>query len=409
MKIQRVIILLLLSTLAASAQQSVRTKELDKQKKELQAEINNISRLLNENQRSISTVMNRLNLVTQQIKARKQLVGVLEQEITVLDEEIQFKEWQVKQLEKNIQLKKENYATSIRQMYKQKNNQDQLLFVLSAENMSQSFQRMVYLKKYADWRKKQSEEIVLQQNKITAEKVVLETSKKAKVTLADTKKKEEAQLQQEESTQKTEVANLQKNTQKLQTEINKKKKQAEALNSQIEKIIAAEVAASKKAAKSEPKTVRKAETTNGYAMTKDEKNLSSNFAGNKGKLPFPLKGNYKIISRFGQQTRHGQQINNNGIEIQTTAGNTAKAVFDGVVASVFLVPGTQTSVLIRHGNYLTFYSYLEQVYVKKGDKVKTGQDIGKIFSDREREVPTILHFELWKDGTKQNPELWLNK
>jgi septal ring factor EnvC (AmiA/AmiB activator) len=409
MKIQWLLILLFLSTLAVSAQQTARTKELDKQKKALQTEINNINKLMNENKKSISNIMNHLNLVTQQINARKQLVKVLESEINAMDEEIQQKEWQVKQLEKNMQLEKANYATSIRQMYKQKSNQEQLLFILSADNLSQSFQRMMYLEKYANWRKKQAEEIVWQQDKITAEKKILEAQKKEKMVLVNARKNEEAQLYQEEKTQKNEVADLQKNTKKLQAEIDKKKKQATALNNEIEKIIAAEVAKSKKAAKAQPAVERKAETTSGYAMTKEEKSVSTNFAGNKGKLPFPLKGNYKIVKHFGQQMHLGQQINSNGIEIQTTAGNTAKAVFDGVVSSVFLVPGSQTSVLVRHGNYLTLYSYLDQVYVKQGDNVKTGQDIGKIYSDRDRDISTILHFELWKDGTKLNPEPWFNR
>jgi septal ring factor EnvC (AmiA/AmiB activator) len=145
-------------------------------------------------------------------------------------------------------------------------------------------------------------------------------------------------------------------------------------------------------------------------MTKEERDLSANFASNKGKLPFPLKGNYKIVERFGKQ-QYGNlknvRFNSNGIKLKTTAGNTAKAIFNGTVSRIFVVQGSQTSVIIRHGNYLTLYSNLEQVYVKNGDHVKTGQDIGKIYTDTE-DNSTVLYFELRKELIKLDPVKWLN-
>jgi septal ring factor EnvC (AmiA/AmiB activator) len=271
---------------------------------------------------------------------------------------------------------------------------------------------MLYLKEYAGWRKRQADEILAQQQKVSVEKQALLAGKRAKEALADTKKNEEDRLLEEETVRKTEVAGLQKNAKKLQAEMDKKKQQAAALDKQIARIIAEEVAKAKKAAKSEPKTERKAETTGGYAMTKEEQTLSSGFAGNKGKLPFPLKGNYKIISRFGQQ-QSGDLKNirytSTGIELTTTPGNNARAVFEGVVTKVFIVPGFQNSVIVRHGNYLTLYSCLEQVFVKQGDKVKTGQEVGRIYTDSEANNETVLHFELWKEQTKLDPEPWLNR
>lgn len=411
MRIQGFIILFLLSTLTVSAQ-SIRTKELEKQRKALSAEIENTNKLLSENQKSISSVLNHLNLVVQQINTRKQLVTVLEKEINVLNEEIQFKEVQIKKLDRDLKQKKEKYVLSVQKMYQQKNNQDQLLFVLSADNLAQSFRRMLYLKEYSHWRKKQTEDIAKQQHKVIVEKKALLTGKAEKEALANIKKTEEEKLHQEEDANKTKVAGLQKNAKNLQAEIDKKKKQAAAMDKEIAKIIAEEVAKAKKAVKSEPNTVRKAETEGGYAMTKEEQSLSTNFAGNKGKLPFPLNGNYRIISRFGQQ-QYGDsktiRYNSNGIELKTTPGNTAKAVFDGIVTRIFVVPGFQNSVIVRHGNYLTLYSYIEQVYVKQGDKVKTGQDIGKIYTDKEDGDATVLHFELWKEQAKLNPEPWFSK
>ena len=411
MKVQLIFILLLLLSFTLSAQ-SVRTKELENQRNILLIDIANTNQLLSENKKSVSTILNRLTLVAQQITSRKKLVDVLAKEMEVLNEEIAFKERQIANLEKSLQQKKENYAAGIRKIYRNKNNHDQLLFILSADDFAQSFRRMLYLKEYTNWRKKQAEEIVLEQNRLTQEKETLEKNKKEKEVLASLKRNEEKELQKEEGTRKTEMANLQRNARQLQANLTKKQKQAATLNKEIERIIKEEVAAAQKAVTSQPNTQRQAATAGGYAMTREEQALSANFESNRGRLPFPLKGNYKIVSRFGQQQYGNLKnvvYNNNGIEIETTPGNMAKAVFDGVVTRVFVVPGFQNSVIVRHGNYLTLYSYLEQVIVKQGDKVKTGQDLGRIYTDKEKGNSTVLHFELWKEQSKLNPEPWLNK
>ena len=157
-------------------------------------------------------------------------------------------------------------------------------------------------------------------------------------------------------------------------------------------------------------TERKADVKGGYAMTKVERALSANFAGNRGRLPYPVTGPHTIVASFGEQ-QHEElkyvRTNNNGIDILTSPGADARAVFNGEVTRIFVVPGFNNSVIVRHGNYLTVYSNLSQVYVKAGDKVSTRQAIGKIFSDAEDGNSTVLHFQLWKEKTKLNPEPWL--
>ena len=156
---------------------------------------------------------------------------------------------------------------------------------------------------------------------------------------------------------------------------------------------------------------RVADTKGGYAMTKAEKRLSDDFASNKGRLPYPVSGRHTIVAAFGEQ-QHQElkyvRTNNSGIDIQTAPGTDARAVFNGEVTRVFVVPGYNNSVIVRHGNYLTVYSNLSQVYVKAGDKVSTRQAIGKIFTDTEDGNATILHFQLWKEKTKLNPAPWLD-
>ena len=164
----------------------------------------------------------------------------------------------------------------------------------------------------------------------------------------------------------------------------------------------------------EPEPIRAervAEVKGGYAMTREEKKLSDNFAGNKGRLPFPVTGRHTIVGTFGEQQHQDLKYvrtNNSGIDIQTSPGADARAVFNGEVTRVFVVPGYNNSVIVRHGNYLTVYSNLSQVYVKAGDRVSTRQSIGKIFTDTEDGNATILSFQLWKEKTKLNPATWLD-
>jgi len=406
----KLLLYLLLSAFSLSAQQSVRVRQLEKERMAAKAAIDETNRLLTENTRTTSNALNRLNLIVQQINSRKKIIDLLNQEMASLDAEIGFKGMQIQTLEKELDAKKQRYALSLRKMYFHKNNIDNLLFILSSQNFSESFHRIMYLKAYSGWQKKQAEEIIGKQNIINKEKSLLLASRTEKIKLLNDRQSEENKLTKEEENKKAEVKTLEKDRKKLQADLAKKEKEASALNRQIEKIIAEEVSKSVKAAQTEKGEDRTAEVKGGYAMTKSEQTLSSTFAGNKGKLPFPLKGNYKIVGLFGvHQHKELSKVvtNNNGINIETTSGNEAAAVFNGVVSRIFILPGYNNSIIIRHGNYLTLYSNIEQVYVKQGDTVKTGQALGKIYTDKDKGNSTLLHFEIWKEQTKLDPLDWI--
>ena len=282
--------------------------------------------------------------------------------------------------------------------------------------------RMRYLREYADWQKRQANDIVEKQAEISRKQAEMEKTRAEKRTLLGTRQEESKKLESEEASQKEEVQLLNKRQKDLKADLQKKRRQAEALNRQIEKQIAEEIAraeAEAKAAreraererrareqaaakgkpvpesKKEPiREERVADTKGGYAMTKAEKQLSDNFANNRGRLPYPVAGRHTIVATFGEQ-QHQElkyvRTSNSGIDIQTSPGADARAVFNGEVTRVFVVPGYNNSVIVRHGNYLTVYSNLSQVYVKAGDRVSTRQAIGRIYSDPEDGNSTILH------------------
>jgi Membrane-bound metallopeptidase len=402
------LIVFILFALPVLAQQSAKVRNLEEERKKILLEVETTNRLLAENKKTTSNALNRLSLLTQQIESRKKIINLLNQEVKDIDGEIRTKELQIKELEVDLKRKKENYADAVRKMYLNKNKQNHLLFILSAQDFSQSFRRILYLREYSDWKKKQADEIKEKQIQINEQKVQLLLSKESKLVLLEGRLQEESLLSKEESAKKAEVENLRKNQKQLTRQIAEKKKQADALNKQIEKIIAEEIAKAKKDTKAD----RTTNTQGGYAMTKEELALSSNFSNNKGKLPFPLQGNYRVTGYFGvHQHKELKNVatNNNGIDIETMPGNEARSVFDGVVSRIFTLPGYNNSIIVRHGNYLTLYSYIDQVYVKQGDKVKTGQKLGKIYTDPEKGNSTLLHFELWKEQSKLDPLPWLNR
>lgn len=410
-QLKSIILFLLLSAEMLCAQKSARVRTLEQQRQAALAEIEVTNQLLDETKQSARNSLNRLNLLSKQIRSRKEVIHLLGQEIEAIDQQIASSRNAISQLEKELENKRQTYGKSIRKMHRRHSSQDKLLFILSADNFAQSFRRMRYLHEYAGWQKKQAETIIKQQKELSDRQKELEQTRAEKNALLSSREKENRKLQAEESNQKKEIQKLNKKQKQLQADITKKKKQADALNRQIEKLIAEEIARTEaNAGKGTQQEERVADTKGGYAMTKAEKRLSTNFADNKGRLPSPVSGRHTIVASFGEQ-QHQElkyvRTNNNGIDIQTTLGADALAVFNGEVTRIFVVPGYNNSVIVRHGNYLTVYSNLSQVYVKAGDHVSTRQPLGKIFTDTEDGNATILHFQLWKEKTKLNPAGWL--
>lgn len=422
-----VLLALSLSTVVYG-QKSVAVRQLEQQRKEALADIEETNKLLQETAQTAKTSLNRLNLLSKQILSRKKVISLLNQELDEIEKDILNIQGQLRTLKRELGDKQTNYGKSMRGLYKRHSSQDKLLFILSAESFSQSMRRMRYLREYADWQKRQANDIVEKQAEISRKQAEMEKTRAEKRALLGTRQEESKKLESEEASQKEEVQLLNKRQKDLKADLQKKRRQAEALNRQIEKQIAEEIAraeAEAKAAreqaaakgkpvpesKNEPiREERVADTKGGYAMTKAEKQLSDNFANNRGRLPYPVAGRHTIVATFGEQ-QHQElkyvRTSNSGIDIQTSPGADARAVFNGEVTRVFVVPGYNNSVIVRHGNYLTVYSNLSQVYVKAGDRVSTRQAIGRIYSDPEDGNSTILHFQLWKEKTKLNPQPWL--
>lgn len=359
---------------------------------------------LSSNEKSVKNQLYRYNVINDQVKESQRYLNRLNAEYNKTRKAIGKLNEEIKALNAELKKRQDQYAKMVRQLYIRLSDNDKLMFIFAAEDLNQSWRRMRYLNDYAKYQRKQAESIKEKQAEIEAAKVELEAKRKEQADLVAEQSAEQKRLQKERSKQNSIVQNLKKKRSSLQAELRRDKQRAERLNSKIEEIIAAE---NKKSSAS-----GSSGTASAYAMNVDEKKLATEFGNNKGKLPFPVSEPGTIIVHFGEQKHKDMkyvQTNSSGIDIQTKSGASARAIFKGTVSRVFSVQGTNFSIIVRHGNYLSVYSNLEKVSVKAGQTVKIGDKLGTIYSDPEQNNLTIMHFQIWKDLQKLDPELWLKK
>ena len=395
-------LLLCLSIFNINAQETKKKSELERLKRAAQEKIAETSRMLNETSKNALSSLNALNMINEEIAVRRTLIQTLNGEINILDSEHKKLTKDISELEKDLELKKTKYGEAMKSIYSKRSGIDEVVFVLSAQNFTQTWRRMRYLKEYSDWRKRQANEIMIKQTLLAEKKSSLEKKRVEKEKVIEERKNEASNLKSKEKKQQTLVANLQKKRKELEKELKKQQQTAQNLDKQIQKLIEEE------ARKSAARKNTQSATSGGYAMTKEETQLSGGFEKNKGRLPFPITGSGVIIGKFGTQ-QHPQLkhvvTNNSGIEIKAQKDAEARCVYDGEVVKVILLPGANSAIIVRHGNYMTVYSNLVTVYVKAGDKVKTRQAIGKIFNDDNGD--TKMQFQIWKESTKLNPASWI--
>ena len=393
-------------------------KELERQRKVIQQQIQETENLLKTTKKDVGGQLNSLATLSGQIEERKRLILQLNADVDALENEISSLNHQLVELENELKIKRDHYAKSVRYLQKNRTIQDKLMFIFSAESLAQTYRRMRYVKEYGMHQQKQGEEILLKQKEITGKKLELEKTRQAKKALIIARQDEAAKLEKQENQKRTLVGSLQRRQKDLQKEVNKKRAEANKLNDRIDKLIEEELEKARKIAEKERKKEVKKEdkekviekTPMGeFIMTPADQRLSGSFVNNRGRLPIPISTPYIIVSRYGQYNVEGLRnvkLDNKGVDIQGQPGAEALSVFSGKVAAVFEFNGL-FNILVRHGNYISVYCNLSQAFVKSGDEVSTKQKLGKIYSDESDNSRTILHFQLRKETVKLNPELWL--
>ncbi len=376
-----IIAAILLCTLPAMSQTATQKSK----KAKLEREIAILDKQLKENSSKSSSALTSLKLTRKKISSRKQLVAESEKEILKLDERIKAQNGQIKTLQTHLDTLTFYYARLVRSAYRNRDAKLWYIYILASNDMGQALRRYGYLKSLAAQMNEQALRIKDTKESISREKNEVERLRANASALRAKRLEELDQLKKDESASAKLVDQLKKDKAKYQKQLAAKRKEVEALNQQMAKMV--------KSSASKPKTAVDAK-------------LDAEFASNIGKLPWPADG--PVVDGFGEHY-HPVYTNvklpfNNGVNIAVAKNTAAKAVFDGTVKNIVVMPGYNQCVLVQHGGYFTFYCKLASVNVKAGDKVKTGQVIGRVDTISGE---TQLHFELWEGRVPQNPELWL--
>jgi len=404
-----VLIIVFLVSLIAGAQES--KEKLQKSKKQLEEEIRYTNTLLDQTRKSKENSLNKIVILSKQIEKRQSLIETISTEVDQIQVQADLQNQQIGKLSEEIKKMKDEYARMIYYAYKNLNSYNRLLFIFSAKDFNQAYQRLVYYQQYSAYRRTQAELIRSAQMELTSRHRILENTKRDKMTLVLSKEQEKERLTREKEDKDKSVAELSQKEQKLRASLNEKKQSAEKLQKEIERQIAAEIRASTDRAKKVDKKDHNArmETTKTEIMLSPvEMELSSSFAANKGRLPWPSERGI-ITGTFGEHPHpvlKYVKVKNNGVDISTEKNSSVRAVFKGKVSRVMSFQNFNKVIIIRHGEYLTVYSNLEEVSVKDGQEVGTKQIIGKVHTNPD-DAKTELHFELWLGKSIQNPQDWL--
>lgn len=388
-------ILILLFALLPAALSAQNVTEQEKRKKQIEDEIAFLDKQLASTKQKYAANTKELTYIRRKIANRKKLLTEIENEIKAINSKMEEKEKQIMQLRNDLGQLKRDYSKLIYSAFKNRDQTSWLMYVLASENLNQGFKRWAYFKEFNLSMQKRAGHIKNTSVKINSEVGELEKIKLSSIKVQTQKSQEFKKLQTDEQGAKRTISQLSQKEKEFRAQLNAKRKEVERLNREIERILSEAV---------------KAKNSPDYKETTADRQLSDKFELNRGKLPWPVKRG-AIVDEYGQHFhpvfKNIKLPFNNGVNIETDLNAEVYSVFDGVVKQVLLMPGYNQCVLIQHGDYYTFYCKLDKVKVKSGDKVKTGESLGKLASSDENS--SVIHFQLWNGTVKQNPESWISR
>lgn len=394
------LVLLFLGSINIFAQNT--RESLEERRIELRDEIQKINSLRSSNKKQEKSVLTEVEDLDRQIRATENLIKVTNQQANLLTRDISSNTSKIQTLRKELESLKEDYGKMIQKSYKSKSQQSRIMFLLSSDNFLQAYKRLQYMKQYANYRKKQGDEIKIKSEELQTLNTNLLEQKKVKEKLIVENRATRAQLEVNRKSQQVLIKSIRSKEGVFASQIKKKQQEINNIDKQIDEIIRASIAKANKESGSSSRDV--------YELTPEARALAANFASNKGKLPWPVRSGV-VTMRFGIQQHpivKSTTIESNGVRIETDKSAKARAVFGGTVSEVQAVKGANKAVMVRHGDYLTIYNNLSNVYVSKGDVVSLGQDIGEVATSSSS-GKTTLHFLIYKNTEKMNPADWILK
>ena len=388
---RKVIVILILSLLLPLRSMAQDTRAQESRKAALEREIALIDSQLKENAKKSGNALNTLTLVRKKVADRKELLAGSERELSRINAAVKSKKAEIDRIQSRLDTLSAYYSKLISSAYRNRDSRVWYMYILASDNVGQAFRRIGYMRNLSSNLNRQGDKIKAAREELQKETDSLMVMKSQAQSVRNRRAADLASLQSEEKEAAALVSNLQRNKTRYQQQLAAKKKQVDALNREIERIIASAVNGGKSGSKtSKPVDLK----------------LDAEFAKNMGKLPWPATG--PVVDHFGQHyhpvfTKVKLPFNN-GINIALAKDTEIKSVFNGIVKQIVVMPGYGKCVLVQHGNYFSFYCRLGNVSVKAGDKVSTGDVIGRIDTIDDM---TQLHFQIWQGTKPQNPELWL--
>ena len=424
------------------------SEKLRKEQERLEKSINVTKGLLKKAKSNTEATLSELRVLENQVNYREELLKNFDSQIRSTELKIDQKKQQIIDLEEKLQHLIYQYKKLLMYAYKHRSKEGQWMYVFAAKNYNEAVKRKKYLIKIAELQRKQKQIIVQHQRLISDEKTELEKEKQSKISIAEQKKIEKEDLLVDKKEQEINYDKLKKAENKLAAEMKLIENKKIILKQRIKEAISAELAAEESRRKAnERKSVQKTAVNNTTANTTTAKSnsnvdksssstnlttktetpkrtitisetreveLNQNFESNRGRLPWPVERG-TITEGYGRQPHPKLKeiyTNNNGVDISTHRNANVRSVFDGEVTSVLSIPGAGKIVIIKHGNYRTVYSNLQEVYVGVGSKVNTKQAVGSLLSI-DGEALSISHFEIHQVSNGQinrmNPSSWMTR
>ena len=425
----------LMPFLPLAAQNSKKVKELKQQQSKLKTELQNSKTQLSKTQKRVKSGQQNVDYLGALVNNRLKRIHELEEELNKLEDDITRMQKDITRIDSELRLRRQRLKAAIRNARVQRENHDPLVFIFSAKTVSQMYRRARYAREYVVYQHNLSGQVLQKQAELLkAQNRLLEAKSRKSAKLNEIMEQRKS-LNEQQMQEKERVAGLKKKESGLKGKVAEQQKQIAALDRKIEEVIAYEIeqarkkaeeearkkkAAAKKttttktkqpASTSKPKTETKPATTqkSGSWLTAADRQLNGTFEQNKGRLPVPITGQYMLGNRFGIYNVPGMknvQLDNKGTDYVGRPGARARAIFDGVVTSVFQFSGTR-NVLVRHGSYISVYCNLSSTIVQKGQKVRARDILGTVANDGSGNC--TLHFQLRKETTKLNPEAWIGR
>lgn len=380
-------------------------EQLEQQRKKLIKEIEETNKFLQKTTKNKQTTLKDLKAISSQVDSRKKLINTIASELKASDKKIIENNRRIDSLNKNLVSLNKQFAELQRYTYLRALSSNKLSYLLSSDNINVFFLRWRYIKQFEAFSDNKKQEIINLSKQIESSNQEINKIKVEKGVLLNQEKKEATVLEQEKAKKDKMLKDISTKETILKADLQKQKREREKLNAAIEKVIADQLRMAR-----EKSEVSAGKTTKGKEKSFDveTEKLSNEFAKNKNKLPWPVSSGF-VSAKFGihkDDVLKGIEVNNNGIDISGKGSKEVRAVFSGKVEGAVKIPGsTKYMVVVSHGNYFTVYANLDEVGVRKGNNVSTQENIGRVSADENGD--SEIHFEIWKEKTKLNPESWL--